>query len=286
MDEDISPFLPKSYDWYEEEKEEKLAFLGDTEKEALPIFDEQDKEILLHRDVHFGGSFGAMLEYYSNEDAKGVIEDISPARIAFLEQIQKLHGKNLAPLLLSGSDAEKVGKARSLYKKLQAIAESSQKTPESILAECIVSEDDIDDIVQNTPAMLLEKPEILVPLISSEDFFDVLSPGYGTAPLLAIELLGKARYSKAIQPLFQLIGCVDDYIESAVLSALSAIGEEAKQFGLKILQGRPITKDTERAALMLTYFVPDPTIEAAFKTQLRDHLVKGSLRDYLLIGIN
>lgn len=284
----IEPFLPRSYEWYEDEPkgEEKLKFVGGEDLCGdLPLFDEHDKEILLHRDIHFGGSFGAMREYYMKKDAKGICEDIHPDRIAFLESVQKMCGRDLAPLILTGSDAERVAKARIFYKKLQEIAQTKPKTPESTLAECILSEDDIDNIILNPPELLLQKPEMLIPIISSEEFFDILSPGYGQAPLLAIELLGKLRYEGAIKPLFQLLGTVEEHFESAVLSSLHAIGEEAKNFGLKILQARPITRDTERAALMLTHFLPDADVQKAFVKELQDDQVKGILKEFLLIGL-
>lgn len=277
----LSPFLPSSFEWSEEEKKhENVSVSGDAFTD-LPLFDEQDKEILMHRDVHFSGSFGAMLEYYSQEDAKGIYEEIDLERIQFLERIQHLFNKDLAPILLSGGDAEKVAKMKKLYAELQKVAEEKATSAEGILAEAILSEEDIDEIVQKVPQALLEKPELLLPLVSSEEFSDVLAPGYGLAPLLAIELLGKARYQGAIKDLFLCIGKSEENIELASLSALKSIGEEAKRFGMKILRSRPITLDTERAVLMLTQFLPDEEVRALFLEQLQDQNIKGILREYV-----
>jgi hypothetical protein len=222
-----------------------------------------------------------MLEYYTQEDAKGIQPEIEPGRIAFLERIQNLFKKDLASLLLSGADAERVAKMRKLHAELQGVAEQNPASPEGILAESILSEDEIETIVEQASQVLLDKPEVLLPLVSSEEFLDPLSPGYGLAPLLAIELLGKAKYQGAIRDLFLCIGRSDEQMETAALSALKNIGEEAKRFGIKILKSRPITLDTERAALVLTHFLPDTEVQALFLEQLQDPGVKGTLKQYL-----
>lgn len=266
----------------EKGKEEDL--LSEGFFEELPLFDEQDKEILMHRDIHFSGSFGAMVDYYANEDAKGVCCDIDISRILMLDKIEKISGKNLAPLLLSGVDAEKVGRMRKLYRALRSVVDKSPSSPEGILAEGILSEEEVDEIVRNVPQALLDKPEIIIPFLLSEEFADPLSPGYGLAPLLAAELLGKARYTGAIKTLFQCIGTGNEELETATLSALRAIGDQAKEFSKKILVARPITSDTERAALVLTYFLPDKEITSLFRDQLVDPKVTGALRQYLSLG--
>lgn len=265
----------------EAEKEKEGDLLSEGFFEGLPLFDEQDKEILMHRDVHFSGSFGAMVDYYSRENAKGKWSDIDAARIEMLDKIEKFSGKNLAPLLLSGVDAEKVGRMRKLYRDLRAVADQSPTSPEGILAESILSEEEVDEIVRNAPQILLDKPAIIIPFLLSEEFADPLSPGYGLAPLLAAELLGKARYPGAIKNLFQCIGAGNEELETAALSALRAIGDQAKEFSKKILVARPITSDTERAALVLTYFLPDEEISSLFRDQLADPKVVGTLRQYL-----
>lgn len=276
----LSPFLPNSFAWEEEEHHEDVSFFGN-EITDLPLLDEQDKEIFMHRDVHFSGSFSMMLEYYLREDAKGKQEDIDPERIQFLERLEHLCKKNLAPMLLSGSDAERVAKMRKLHETLQNVVKNKPASAEGILASSILSEEKIEKIVENIPQMLLDKPEILLPLVSSEEFADSLSPGYGLAPLLAIELLGKAKYPGAIKELFLCIGRTEENTESAALSALTKIGDPAKQFGIKILKARPITIDSERAALLLIHFLPDTEIETLFLEQLKDQNVQGMLREYL-----
>ena len=40
---------------------------------SFPLTDELDHAILMHKDVHFGGNFSLMIEYYK-EEGKGVIE--------------------------------------------------------------------------------------------------------------------------------------------------------------------------------------------------------------------
>src|SRR5258708_5322619 len=90
--------------------------------ESTPLADAQDSAILMHRDVHFGGKFEVMLEYYINE-GKGVNSEFDLERIHALAKIEKDMNADLAPLLLSGAQAEKVAEAKNAYKKLRALYE-------------------------------------------------------------------------------------------------------------------------------------------------------------------
>ena len=250
---------------------------------GLPLSDEEDRDILMHREVHFSGSFDAMIEYYSQEDAKGICDTIDRDRIIALSQVEKSYGSNIAPLLLSGRDAEKIARMRTLYSTLTNIAEKSPSSAEGLFAGAMLSEEPIESIVEKAPETLLKKPEILIPFISSDEFADPLSPGYGSVPVLAIELLGKARFKGSIRDLFQCIGTSDETKETAALKALRNIGEDAKLFAMKVLCTRPITRDTERATLVLTEFLPDEKIHKLFQEQLADSSVTGILREYLSV---
>jgi len=85
MDNFFDSILERSFEWYETQETipEGLSFHG--EESDLPLLDEIDTLILMHRDVHFSGSFTAMLEYYRNESAKGIQDEVEIERIRFLE---------------------------------------------------------------------------------------------------------------------------------------------------------------------------------------------------------
>jgi hypothetical protein len=292
--EDLDPeklmdelLLPKSYTTYEDEEQsrpEGLLFHG--EEAIFPMFDELDTLILLHRDAHFSGSFSAMMEYYRNPDAKGILEEIELGRIAFLDNVEKKLKKNLASLLISGSDAERVAASRKAYQQLREAA--SKDDGAARIADAILSEESIEELVEKAPKELLQNPEFLLRFATSETFADPLFPGYGKVPLLMIHLLGKIRYEPAVPSLFSLIGRSDFDIETAALSALRQIGETAKAFALKKLPSRPLSIDNERAALVLLEFLPDENISKLFQQQLDKGVGDEAdrLREYLLLGIN
>ena len=284
LEHTLDSILSRSYEQYtdfEEAKPEGLAFYGD-ELADLPLFDEEDIIILMHRDVHFSGSFSAMREYYANPEARGVFEEIDPERIELLESIQTRIKRDLAPLLITGPNAEKIAIAKRAYADLQEVA-SSSPPPEKALAQAILSEEDVDEIVAHPSKDLLARPESLLLLATSDLFSDPLFPGYGTAPTMAIRLLEEMRYEPAIEGLFSLIGRTSFETESSALSALKKIGPPARKFALSILASYPFTADHERAALVLIEFLPDVEIEALFASLRRDPRVGTQLRGYLSV---
>jgi len=274
--------LSRSYDWYDEseEPEQELQFFGEGE---LPIFDEVDKMILMHRDVHFSGSFSAMLEYYVDPEAKGVHEDIERERILFLDEVEKKLEKNLAPLLISGVEAEKVSAAKKMYQELSEVA--SADSVEGKLAESILSEDTQEILEGYLLPVVADRPELLLQLACSDVLSDALFPGYGAAPLLAIGLLRQITYEPAIKPLFLRIGVGDFAMDSAILSALRQIGAAAREFAMQQLCAKPCTADNERAALVLLEFLPDKEIEALFvRCQNDQQMQTGAFQEYIRLG--
>ena len=277
---------PRSYTTHEDENEhrpEGLAFFG--EDVVLPIFDEGDTQLLMQRDAHFSGSFSAMKEYYQNPDAKGVFEEIDPERIAFLEDIERRLKRNLAPLLICGSDAEKVAASRKMYQQLREAASKSDAG--GLLAEAILSEKSVEEMLAGASKEILQKPEALLLIATSDALADPLFPGYGKAPWFAIQLLGQLRYASAVKDLFPLIGRRDFDTETYILSALRQIGEPAKTFAIKKLSSRPLSADNERAVLVLLEFLPDEEISSLFREQLETCSGENSarLREYLALGI-
>jgi NACalpha-BTF3-like transcription factor len=285
----INSILSRSYEMLEDfgsERPEGISFHGD-EGVVLPLFEEEDILCLMHRDAHFSGSFPAMREYYKNPDAKGVLEEIDPERIDLLEHIQNGMKRDLAPLIISGPNAERVALSKQMYKELAEVAEKEPSSPEGMLASAILSEDDIDLLVEQAPIPLFERPQSLLLLATSELLCDPLFPGYGTAPSLAIQLLGKMKYEPAIAELFQLIGRRDFLTESVVLEALRTIGPAAKRFAMNRLSSMPMTADSERAALVLIECLPDPEITALFSKILADPgMTNKRLKGYLSLGLD
>ena len=228
------------------------------------LFDENDRDILMHRDAHFASSFPIMIEYYENE-GKGAVLDVEIERIRELELLQKELGRDIAPFVLQGSDAEKIARARSLYKELRRAYEEAIAPLMKLVALLILSEEEEFDVAAFVP-FGSKAVTCLLQLVQTDELYDPLFPGYGMAALLACRALGKLKAKEAIPILFSLIGRVDFDIESEVIEALAAIGDEAKAFLLKALVARPFGADNERACVALSQFLPDAQIKETVKT--------------------
>jgi HEAT repeat protein len=226
-----------------------------------------DATILMHRDAHFGGNFAFMLEYYEKE-GKGVHPEIELSRILELQQMENQLKQNLAAVILTAPEAERVADAKTAYKKLRDLyeikrAKTVKVTNPLLIADLILSEEEEPEA--EIAAAVAEKGEIvpqLISLLRSEDFYDPLFPGYGQAPFLASKCLGLIGDKRAIIALFELIGEEDFFSETQLLEALKQIGDPAKEFLLKVLHSRPINLDNERAAIALAYFKDDPEVAA------------------------
>jgi HEAT repeat protein len=147
-----------------------------------------------------------------------------------------------------------------------------------LIADLILSES--PDPTEEIAAIVKEKGlavGALIELIRSEDFHDPLFPGYGLAPNLAITCLGQIGDKRAIITLFEAIGSGDFFDEDMALSALHAIGEPAKTFLLKVLHGKPLNIDNEKAAIALIPFKDHPDVTNACLTMLKDPEVRRHL---------
>lgn len=253
------------------------------DNENFSLANALDATILMHRDAHFGGNFEFMLDYYEKE-GKGVHPEIELTRIRELQEMENQLKQNLAAVLLTAAEAEKIAAAKVAYKKLRDIyelkrAKTVKVTHPVLIADLILSEEESPDA--EIAAIVAEKGEIvpqLIKLLRSEDFYDPLFPGYGLAPFLASKCLGLIGDKRAIIALFELIGEEDFFSETELLEALKQIGDPAKAFLLKILHSRPINLDNERAAIALDYFKDDPEVASTcFKMlvglDLNEHLV-------------
>lgn len=257
--------------YHPEEEREEEAY---EESDDLPLSDDLDHLILMHREAHFGGDFATMIAYYE-EDHLGIQPDFDLDRLDYLAQVEEELKQNLAPLLLTGPEIEKIAQSRKAYLNLKEVYEqSSPPLFAKLLADLILSEE--EEPLEEIEAVVTQDSKIvpeLIHILQSDDFFDPLFPGYGYAPYLAAICLGQIGDPAAIIPLFETLGKELYFDEEVIVEALFEIGEEAQDFLLKILKSRPLTEDNVKAAFALTIFSADLKVaEAAFE-QLKDPVV-------------
>lgn len=247
--------------------------------EGFPLINSLENQILMHRDAHFGGSFDVMLEYYENE-GKGVFPDFNLTNIQNLDVLERQMQQNLSGVFLSGAEAEAVSKAKDAYKKLRDLYQhpTEKNRHARLLADLILSEE--EDPEAEIAAIAAEKSAIvpaLLHLLKSEDFHDPLFPGYGHAPALAAKCLGHVGDKRSIISLFEAIGESDFFDDEICFEALKAIGAPAKEFLLKVIQGRHINFDNERAASALIYFKDDLEVSKTCLNLLKEPNVRQHL---------
>lgn len=244
------------------------------ETENLEFTDELDHEILMHRDAHFGGDFDVMLRYYE-EEGMGADPDFDLERIDYLKGVEEAVGGNLAALVLTAAEAQRVADARASYKKLKEVYEEEGNALSRLIADLILNEEEEPDELIRSVVEMGERivPDLLF-LIQSPTAYDPLFPGYGLAPALAIYCLGELKEEKAIIPIFERLGSEILFDEEVLLEALQKIGEPAKQFLLKIVRSRPITSDNIHAAFALASFANDPEVTRVACEELQFEEVK------------
>lgn len=245
--------------------------------------DEHDSAILMHRDAHFLGNFNAMLEYYSR-GGKGVQSEFEVSRILHLKNLEEQTGENLALTLLTAEEQAQVLEAKLAYKKIR---ETKSPKHARLIAELILSEEELFE--EKVSAIVSENKAIVKPLldlVKKENFYNPLFPGFGKAPFQAIDCLGKIGDPKAVIALFETIGSGDFFDDDITLNALKQIGEPAKQFLLRVLKGKPINEDNERAAIALIAFKKDPEIgRVCYELLMSLDLKKEApLATYLILG--
>ncbi|WP_181679009.1 HEAT repeat domain-containing protein [Candidatus Protochlamydia amoebophila] len=230
--------------------------------EHYPLVDAMDHEILMHRDAHFGGLFSVMLDYYKGE-GKGIQPDFTIERIERLATLEAEMKENLAALFFTASEAQKVADARAAYQNLRSIYEiqNQQNRFPRLIADLILSED--EEAEKEVNAIVAEKDKIvplLIECLGNEQFYDPIFPGYGLLPSLIVKCLGKIGDKRAIISLFEALGQGDFFADEQILRALKAIGDPAKAFLLKVVCGKPLNEDNERAAIGLLAFKENPEV--------------------------
>ncbi len=275
----FSALLSQSYDI--ETEEEDLPFeTGD----SFGVIEEEDRRILLHRESHFGGSFPVMLEYYERGDARGIHDEISLSRIAFLADVEKRLGRDIAPLILSGADAEKIAWSKKMYGDIQKTAQDNPQA--SLYSTLILHEEEELQFTDKELMMLAQKPSILIMLASSDEFRDELAPGYGKAPFEAIRLIGRLKIKDAKEPLLRLLSIAEGEEEEELLIALSSLGDELLEQACSFLSSKPLTPFHEKMALLLLQFLPDPRVAVCAAKLLLDKEIQSSpLAKWLQLAI-
>jgi hypothetical protein len=230
--------------------------------DEIPLIDDIDRAILMHRDAHFAGNFFIMIDYYKKE-GKGVQPEFSIERIEQLALFQEYSAKDLNALILSDLELEEVIKAQEVYALLKKSYESNAPIAEKI-ADLILSEElDTEKEVQALIALGKQAVAPLLKIVETEQFYNPLFPGYGKAPELALKIIGEIKDPAALRSLFNAIGEVEFDEEEEAIRALVKLGEPAKEFLLKQLKAQPITKDNERAATALTHFAEEKDVTHA-----------------------
>lgn len=222
--------------------------------QEFPFFlDETDHLILMHKEVHFMGSFPRMLHYYL-EDKPGVQEEFEIERIEQLARLETAQQSSLSPLVLSEEDLDRIQKAREMHKTIKKLYDKPSIAGSHELADLIFcEEEDPSDAIENLSA---QSPplSVLLPFLQEEDFYDPLFPGYGQVPSLICECIGKLRLEEAIIPLFEAFSKAEFFGEESIIHALFQIGAPAKQFLLSRVKHHPLTKDNANAAVALLPF--------------------------------
>lgn len=224
----------------------------------MPLSDEIDHEIIMHRDVHFGGNFDVMLEYYEGE-GRGCQQDYEIDQIARLADLERELGHDLAERLLE-NEKEAVVNAKSMYEKLRSVYDLDMD--ESLQARLVV---DLIFTEEEDPeaeiAAICEQGRLITHLVlrtfKNPVLTDPLFPGYGRAPFELARVLGRLKDKTAIPALFEVIGSENFDLEEIAALALRDIGPDAKAFLLSRLQAERITRDNERAAIALVHFKDD-----------------------------
>lgn len=256
----------------EEFSKESLELADD----SLPLSDQVANDILMHRNTHFGGKFQFMRDYYINEGI-GTHPDFDVEDIDELATFESKIGQDLAPIVLSKVEQDRVKAALRMYqalRKIHAVAQDPESVP-SLLVDLILSEEEepgeIEKLAQHEKAM-----PYLLELLTTDEFFDPVFPGYGKVPIHAAKAMGKTKSPKAIIPLFENMREENFMYEEAAILALKEIGQEAHDFLLGVLTQKPITLDNEKAAIALMSFEKSEPFGKAALKMLQDFEVLGN----------
>lgn len=248
-----------------------------------------DHAILMHREVHFGGNFDSMLEYYE-QGRPGICPEFEVSRIRELAQYEKEIEKNLAELFLSEQEHEEVEEALLSYHALNALIHANKPgNPIPKLSAALIlaeSEEQIEAAIAALAAHKDAAVQAMIELLGSEQMHNPLFPGFGLAPARASQVLCQLGDKRAIIALFEALGREDDFFdEEVILSAFKSIGAPAKEFLLRLAKRSPIDRDSELAIIALVAFKDDEEAAQACWQLLHraDMLAHPILANYLAL---
>jgi len=251
--------------------------------ERLSVFDEEDKEILMHKEAHFAGSFPLMIECYK-KNGKGAVLDTSLTRLQTLFAKEKELNTSLAPFFLSGADAEMVAASKKLYTQLALLFEQDAPPLSKAIASLILAEKKEEKEALKEVLEYQEKAiDLLIDVLKTPQLLNPLFPGYGKTPLLAGDALGILQAEKAIPHLFALSLEEDPAFEECARKNLKKIGTKAKDFLKKILEKTPISKAHESALFCLSSF-SSPSLSSFFFSLLQEKYTELPFALYLALG--
>lgn len=254
---------------------------------SIPLLDETDIEILMHKDVHFSGSFACMVDYYQKKGV-GALSDFSMKKILKLQKIEQDTSQDLSHLLLPQASKSAVEDAKKMYLELRDLYDNPTSSPMALaVADLILSEEEeptaeMDRIISFGSSITAS----LIHLITTDNLYNPLYPGYGRAPIFAAYCLEKIQDPKAIAPLFHMLGRHHAFADEAFIYALVSFKNAAREFLLKRLIHEPFAKENEHAAIVLTSMPDDETtsktcLQLLRHPQISKHLM---LANYLIIG--
>lgn len=254
----------------------------------FPLADYLDNEILMQRDAHFGGDFSTMIDYYK-KGGRGTSSLFSLKRIEELAALEKGSGQNLALSILSSFEMERVALSKALYQELRDLYETTSLKSDTprLIADLILAEEEVE--LEEAMEAIIAKGSAVIPalldILKNENFHDPLFPGYGLAPEAAIYCLGRIGDKRTIGILFGAIGEDDFANEDIILDALKKMGEPAKEFLLRVVQGRPFNQDNEKAAIALLSFKEDSLVSQTCLELLQNEEVRKhpALAAYLIL---
>jgi len=241
------------------------------EEAELPVSDEECIDILMHREIHFGGKFSEMIPYYERR-GRGVQFGIDTRKISALAAHEKELGQNIAPIMLEVSHAEKIAKVKKAYEVLREVYDKDKPALAELLITDLILTEEID-AENERKAITVRKGELvgaLVQLLRSEEMHDPHYPGYGLAPIEAAKCLGEIGDIRALYSLFEEIGKGDFFDEEIIIKSFAAMKDQGKEFLLKVVSKKPLTEDNEKAAIALASFKRDPEVIKTALELLKD----------------
>lgn len=224
--------------------------------------------ILMHRDVHFSGSFSAMLDYYQ-KGGVGAIDEIDLEDILHLKTLEEQN----VPLTLGQTEKQMVAEARAAYKKMEALYDNPET---ALMADLVLEEEEkLDAFTEKQLPWLIE-------LVHDSRFADPLYPGYGLAPVRAAKVLGRFKSDEQVaRALFErLLRIADEeiYLQEEILTALRG----ARDFLLARLRARPLSYENQTAAMALATETVDPELSKIAREE-HDRLIQEGCRDKQLL---